>query len=377
MVHAGGQLTNCVKRPVFAGLPTPAKVMSACLRRCSYSALQKVPSLAMVIRLSAITALLVVTALAFTYFSPWVGSLFFRAIMDRGSVGMVKTLERYAPSNVISIIDEHYDAGDLEAWLDVFYPAEIQKTDQALPTIVWVHGGGWLAGDKSQVAGYLKILAAQGFTVVGVGYSLAPGKHYPTPVKQVNTALKYLGDNAARLHVDANRLFLAGDSVGAQIAAQLANVIADADYARSVGIVPTIGRSSLRGVVLYCGMYDATTAQIRGGSDVWSDLGMQFWAYVGTKDFHDDPRTVQLSVAKYLTKNYPPMFIAAGNADWLTPQSYLMADRAEALGVHVERLFFTAADPDRSYHQFQFDPGTRPGQLALKRSADFIRQQSR
>ena len=84
-------------------------------------------------------------------------------------------------------------ANDPDAVLDVHYPSEVANTDRKLPTIIWVHGGGFTSGSKDGVAHYLTILAAKNYTVVGVNYSLAPGKIYPTPIVQVNAALTFLG----------------------------------------------------------------------------------------------------------------------------------------------------------------------------------------
>ena len=55
-----------------------------------------------------------------------------------------------------------------------------------------MHGGAWLSGDKDHIANFLRIVAAGGCTVVGVGYSIAPEARYPTPVGQVLDALAYL-----------------------------------------------------------------------------------------------------------------------------------------------------------------------------------------
>ena len=159
---------------------------------------------------------------------------------------MAGALEPYVPPGVAARLQERY-ADDPAAYLDVFYPAAVENTDQALPTVVWVHGGSWVSGSKDQVANYLRILAAKGFTTVGVDYALAPGETYPTPVRQVNAALAYLQRHAARLHVDPSRFFLAGDSAGAQIAAQLANAISAPAAAKAIGIVASIERSQLRG----------------------------------------------------------------------------------------------------------------------------------
>src|SRR5271157_5223497 len=106
-------------------------------------------------------------------------------------------------------LNERYDTNDPDAVLDVYYPSEVENTERTLPTVVWVHGGSFISGSKDQIANYLRALAAKNYTVVGVNYSLAPAKIYPTPILQVNAALAFLSKNGAGLHVDASKFFLA------------------------------------------------------------------------------------------------------------------------------------------------------------------------
>ena len=56
-----------------------------------------------------------------------------------------------------------------------------------LPTIVWVHGGAFVSAQQRLHCQLSKTFGRQNFTVIGVNYSLAPGKTYPTPIRQVNT----------------------------------------------------------------------------------------------------------------------------------------------------------------------------------------------
>jgi hypothetical protein len=69
----------------------------------------------------------------------------------------------------------------------------------------------------------------------------------------VNAALSYLAENAKRLHVEPSQIVPAGGFGGAQIAAQVANIISVSSYANAMGIVPSIERSQLSGVILHCG----------------------------------------------------------------------------------------------------------------------------
>jgi acetyl esterase len=187
--------------------------------------------------------------------SPWPAALFYRVLFNYRAIAASKAIEKYVPENIASILNVQYDPNGAEALLDVFYPANKEGTEDLLPAILWIHGGGFLSGNKDQAANYLRILAAEGFTVVGVNYSLAPEATYPTPVKQINQALSFIEDHASHLHADASNLFIAGDSAGAQIAAQLANIISSPGYAQEVGITPSIKRTQVRGVILHSGLF--------------------------------------------------------------------------------------------------------------------------
>jgi acetyl esterase len=184
---------------------------------------------------------------AFT-FSPWPSVLLIRYAFHKDAVEKNRALEKHVPANVSGLRDERYGDGPDEL-LDVFFPA--QAPGRALPAIVWVHGGGFVAGNKADISNYMKILAGRGYVTVSVGYSVAPGARYPTPVLQANKALGFLSRNAGRYRIDPDRLFLAGDSAGSQIVAQLAATISNPAYAAMVGVNPAIERAQLKGIALF------------------------------------------------------------------------------------------------------------------------------
>ena len=233
-----------------------------------------------------------------------------------------------------------------------------------------MHGGGWVAGTKDQIANYAKILAGKGYAVAGVEYSVAPAKTFPTPVIQVNSALTYLKTNANRLHMDVSRLFLAGDSGGASIAAQMANAVCVPSYAAILGISPSITRAQLAGLVLYCGPYDAQKINLEG-SFGWF-LRTVLWSYLGRKDFAKAPGYDALSVINYVTAKFPPVFISAGNGDPLLLQSRAFAEVLRKLGVSVDSLFFPENYAPAAPHEYQFNLDTEAGRIALERSLKFL-----
>ena len=317
-------------------------------------------------------ALVGVLGYAASQANPWPSALLIRYAFDWDARNTAQALAKHVPADVVARLDVRYDSGDPDAYLDVYYPAAIENTGRALPTIVWVHGGAWISGDKSHIGNYLKILAGRGYTNVSVGYSLAPGATYPTPVKQVNAALAYLNRNAERLHVDASRLVLAGDSAGAQIAAQVANIVSAPSYAEAVGVAPGIGRDQIKGVILHGGAFDVGLAGLDGV--VWWLLRSVLWSYSGTRDFLDDRAFARGSVTRFVTSAFPPGFISAGNSDPLLPQSKAMVAALAAQGVPVDTLFFPDDREPALPHEYQFNLDTEAGVQALSRSLAFLRR---
>ncbi len=260
--------------------------------------------------------------------SPWPSVLLIRHEFDKGAVAAAEALGRHVPPGIVSTMDIRYAAGDPDALLDLFKPGD---ATEPLPVVVWVHGGAFVYGRRDNVTNYLKVLASRGFATVAVGYSKAPSANYPTPLAQVNAALGYLSANADRLGLDPERIVLAGDSAGAQIAAQLSIILTSPDYAKRVGITPAIAATQLKGAILHCGPYGVAGMDFNGPFGGF--LRTVLWSYFGTRAFLDDPRFQDFIVTANITKEFPPFFISVGNADPLAPLSYGLKQRADELGI--------------------------------------------
>jgi len=322
----------------------------------------------------ALVVLALLTFLAYKL-TPWPTAMLIRYYFNKEGVKVNAALLKHVPNGVSAILDQPYIEGDKDAKLDVYYPEAIANTSQQLPVVVWIHGGGWISGSKEQVANYCKILASKGYTVIAIDYSLAPEKHYPLPLKQTNSALKYISKNARRFHVDATRFILAGDSGGAHIAAQTANMISSASYADLIGIKAGINRNQLSGLILYCGAYDAELVNLDSSSGVF--LKTVLWSYSGEKDFVNAPVFKTASVINYITADYPPCFISVGNDDPLLYHSEALTAKLTALKVPVDSLFFKPDYKPALPHEYQFNLNETAGQHALERSVKFLAGTSR
>lgn len=300
--------------------------------------------------------------------SPWPGVLAIRALFGVGAARASAALERHVPPGIVSRNDIPYDPADGAALLDLHRPSAATM----LPAVVWLHGGAFVSGSRRDVANYLRILAGQGFATVGVGYSIAPGATYPTPLRQLDAALAFLLREGTALGLDPTRIVLAGDSAGAQLAAQMANLVTAPAYARAVGIAPALDPARLRGALLFCGPYDLGLASGGGIGGLFMRTVLR--AYSGTQAFATDPDFARMSVVHHLTPAFPPSFVSAGNADPLLPHSVALAEALRAQGVPADTLFFPPDHVPPLPHEYQFDLDVAAGRLALRRATEFLRR---
>jgi acetyl esterase len=91
-----------------------------------------------------------------------------------------------------------------------------------LPVVLYFHGGGWILGSKNTHDRLLRDLVnGTKAAFVFVNYTLSPEAQFPIPIEQGYAALDYVAKNAEKLGFDPERIAIAGDSAGGEIAAVL------------------------------------------------------------------------------------------------------------------------------------------------------------
>lgn len=237
--------------------------------------------------------------------------------------------------------------------------------------LFWVHGGGFVANSAATVADFAVMMADKGYVVACLDYSLAPGARYPVPIIQGNAALGYLASQVGAYGGDPSRIFLGGDSAGAQIASQLAAVQTNPALARQISIHPALRSGQMHGIVLYCGLYDMRTVGSSGFPTLRTCLG----AYTGRRDWLQAPFIDELSTAQHLTPDFPGAFITVGDKDPFEKQSMDFAEALAARGILADTLFWTASGAGLG-HEYQFDYRLAEAQEALRRTIKFLDSQA-
>ena len=132
--------------------------------------------------------------------------------------------------------------------LDVYTP----KGAFDAAVIVFVHGGYWHGGDKSEYRFLAESLVAHGYVVVAINYRLAPGTVFPGFVQDAARAVRWVGGHIQRFGGNPERIALLGHSSGAHTVSLLS---LDASYLEGVGLT----RDRVRATVGISGPYDFIT----------------------------------------------------------------------------------------------------------------------
>ncbi|MBX7072596.1 MAG: alpha/beta hydrolase [Pirellulales bacterium] len=139
-------------------------------------------------------------------------------------------------------------AGDEELTLHLARP---KKIDSTLPVIVYIHGGGWRAGNKDGHLDEIQAAAQRGYISASVGYRFAPAHIFPAQVEDVKCAIRYLRANAKELSLNPERIGAIGYSAGAHLSMML-GTMDSADGLEGSGGSPDQS-SKVQAVVAYFG----------------------------------------------------------------------------------------------------------------------------
>lgn len=107
------------------------------------------------------------------------------------------------------------DDGHERHLLDIYAPEGAKN----LPVMFWIHGGGWQAGNKTDVQLKPKVFAENGFVFVSTNYRLLPHVEMDVLIGDVAKSLGWVHKHIGEYGGDPQRIFVGGHSAGAQLAA--------------------------------------------------------------------------------------------------------------------------------------------------------------
>ena len=147
---------------------------------------------------------------------------------------------------------EYHRAGNLGLRLDVY-----RRRDRptGCPTLLQIHGGGWVLGSKNEQGIPLMLqLASRGWVCVSVDYRLAPLATFPEPLIDLKHAIKWIRTHGGEYGANPDFLVVTGGSAGGHLCSLVALTANDPEYQPGFEDVDT----SVRGCVAFYGVYDFT-----------------------------------------------------------------------------------------------------------------------
>ena len=263
------------------------------------------------------------------------------------------------PAGVTECRNISYGSHGTENLLDVYYP---DGTSEALPTIVSIHGGGYVYGSKEIYRRFGMSMAQRGFAFVNFNYRLAPKSKFPAPLADTNAVLEWVAQNHRRYHLDPQRIILIGDSAGAQLASHYAAIFTNPDFARHFDL--NLPKVTIRALGLYCGMYDAAARAREPRKGLFLD-------YLGKDLPADDPR---MQVLAAVTDKYPPAFIMSAQNDFLRDQAQPMYDFLTQKGIPAQCTIYGTEEAKHVGHVFHVNIILPEAVQCNDDSAEFFRQ---
>lgn len=204
--------------------------------------------------------------------------------------------------------------------------------ETASGALLWIHGGGLIAGVAEDV-GCARYAREAGVLVVSVDYRLAPEHPFPAPLDDCASALRWLHDHATELGIDPDRIAVGGASAGGGLTAALCQRAHDEGgppIAFQLLIYPMLDdRTVLRTDLDPDGLYTWTP---ESNLFAWT-------AYLGeTPSLDAEPPPYAAPGRRGDLSGLPPWWMGVGDVDLFHDEAVAYAERLTEAGVPGSRL---------------------------------------
>ncbi|MFT7642501.1 MAG: acetyl esterase/lipase [Pirellulaceae bacterium] len=214
--------------------------------------------------------------------------------------------------------------------LDLYLPTKVKQP----PLVVWVHGGAWRSGSKSNMP--LTDLVENGFAIASVDYRLSPVAKFPAQIHDCKAAIRYLRGTARKYGYNARRVGVAGSSAGGHLAALIG---VTNSHLKLEGIAGDYQKnsSSIQAIVDYYGPTNFTTILKQSTPHGLSVRVPALKLLLGAGPDQEPELAKLASPVFHVTKEDPPLLLIHGDQDPQVPinQSHELQGAYEKLNLSV------------------------------------------
>ena len=237
-----------------------------------------------------------------------------------------------------------------------------RNAKEPIPTVMYIHGGGWVAGTKEGAVMNILPYLERGLSVVNVEYRLARISLAPAAVEDCRNALRWIFKNAKQYGFDTTKIIVAGASAGGHLALMTGMLQASDGFDLPTDWDYATVQPHVAAIINWFGITDV--------KDLLSGKNMQNYAvdWIGNQP-NKDELAVRVSPMTYVRKDLPPIFTVQGDKDQLVPYEH---------GVKLHEALTKAGVPN----EHMTIPGGRHGGFSSEEMTqiyqkifDFLRQQ--
>jgi acetyl esterase/lipase len=234
----------------------------------------------------------------------------------------------YEPQVTIKTLPdlEYAKVGGKSMMLDLYLP---EKAAGKLPVIVWVHGGGWMGGDRKNPPGM--DLVRRGYALASIEYRLSGEAKWPAQMYDLKGAIRWLRAHADQYGLDPQHFAAWGHSAGGHLVAMLGVTGGVKELEGDEG--GNLDQSSaVQAVSDWAGPTDFLTL---GPWHEGPDSGPSLLLGVVVRDNHE--KALKASPVTYVSRDAAPFLIVHGERDSLVAvgQAYELGDLLTKAGVPV------------------------------------------
>jgi acetyl esterase/lipase len=284
-----------------------------------------------------------------------------------GDYPFISITSRQVPNSVVELKNITYVRyGNRALQLDLYLPKKIQ---QKIPAIIFVHGGGWRAGYRTNFTSFAIAMAERGYAAATISYRLSPEAEYPAAIQDAKAAVRWLRQQATQYRINPDQIAIAGGSAGGQIAS-LAGVT-DGISKFDPAIKPSqLQKSSSRvqAIINIDGLSDFTSPAALFHEDDPNKNPSAAGAWFGGR-FNEKPDVWrEASPLSYVNQNTPPILFLISNQERFSLGYTDMIKQMEPWNIPYQVVKI----PNSPHSFWLFDPWLQPSVEAV---VNFLNQQ--
>jgi acetyl esterase/lipase len=220
--------------------------------------------------------------------------------------------------------------------MDVYLP----NNPGPFPAIIYIHGGGWVQGNKSELSDVAELYAKRGIAGFSIDYTLAKTNQsaWPQNIEDVIAALSYIKQNAATYHIDTDRIAVLGSSAGGQLASLVGTLQGNESFLSSTDFNGTL-HNQVCLVMNYDGVEDLEYVGQNSTRNLNLLINIVCAQFGGVTYAQNASLWREASPATYISGDDPAFVFVHGVSDGIVPIQVAQSFNIKLINARVETHF--------------------------------------